>query len=672
MLHRPAILMKSGLTRLAVTSDPGLGRLRMATRVTLTLTLVVVALIAAHAILALPPSAYGIAMSTAIQGALAVREAEADAQVRTRLLCGIAGFGATALAVTLQPVPRLADALFIGLVFGAVYARKYGARWNAIGMFAFMCYFISAYLHPASGDLPALALAIALSGTVSHLVRNHVLPEHPDEDFRRAVEAVGQRIDTLEDAIQDGRRRGWPAEARREAVNRQMGLGDAILSAEGYMPGEALSGEATRGAMGELAVALFDLHLASESVLVAELSEPNETESGAQAAERRTMAGERLKDARRLMEARARAAPREAFLRNAQKPPALPAAPKGALIGDPQLRLAIQVALAAALAMAGGLMVSQTRFFWAILTAFLVFTNTQSRGDTVLRALNRTVGTMIGIVAGIGLATLIDGNVPISIALSALFVFAGFYLLQISYGAMTFFVTLVISLTYGLIGQFSADLLVLRLEETLVGAIAGAFVSFAVLPQRASATAEAAVNGLLDALDDVLRAAAERVETGSGRSLLALSRRLDHRYAALATAARALGPHWNLVRKPGPIRIALLRFMALSYWTRRLAWAFSDRPVAPGVQDEILLSIRALRERVAALPRSGLLAGMRRRSPDLSARPGDSGLSTGSNDPLQAIGVLSHVIASIEGARPDGDAISTDAVSSGKAQRRIS
>ncbi|KQT66204.1 MULTISPECIES: FUSC family protein [unclassified Aureimonas] len=681
MPHRQPTALTFGLTRLAVTSDPGLGKLRMASRVTLTLALVVCALFAAHAVLALPPSAYGIAMITAMQGALAVREADARAQLRTRLLCGLAGFSAAALAVALEPVPRIADALFVALVFAAVYGRKYGARWNAVGMFAFMCYFISVYLHPASNDLPAVALAIALSGTVSHLIRNHVLPEHPDSDFRRAVEAVGQRIDELKDAVEDGRRRGWPVEARREAVNRQMQLGDAILSAEGYMPAEALSGEATRGPMGELAVALFDLHLASESLLVADLAEPGDGESGVEAAEHRTVAGERLDEARRLVEARARAAPREAFLRAAQKPPAMPAAPEGALITDPQLRLAIQVALAAAIAMAGGLLVSQTRFFWAILTAFLVFTNTQSRGDTVFRALNRTLGTMVGIVAGIGLATLVGGDVPVSIGLSILFVFAGFYLLQISYGAMTFFVTLVISLMYGLIGQFSVDLLVLRLEETLVGALAGAFVSFAVLPQRASATAEAAVTALLDALDDMLRAAAERVETGSGRSLLALSRRLDHRYAALATAARALGPHWNLVRKPGPIRIALLRFMALAYWTRRLARAFSDRPIPPESRDDLLAAIAALRDRIAALRRPGLLASMRRRAPDLSRRTRDGALSAASDDPLLALGVLSHVIASIDGATPEAKegksigtpaAISTEEGTHGKGPRRIS
>ncbi len=54
---------------------------------------------------------------------------------------------------------------------------------------------------------------------------------------------------------------------------------------------------------------------------------------------------------------------------------------------------------------------SEQRWFWAVLTAFLVFVNTQSRGDAVLRSLDRAIGTAAGIVVGIGVAMLLQGAV---------------------------------------------------------------------------------------------------------------------------------------------------------------------------------------------------------------------------------------------------------------------
>ena len=66
--------------------------------------------------------------------------------------------------------------------------------------------------------------------------------------------------------------------------------------------------------------------------------------------------------------------------------------------------------IASAIAMVGGVTLSPERWFWAVLTAFLIFSNTQSRGDLTVRALNRTLGTAIGIFIGIGLATLIEGE----------------------------------------------------------------------------------------------------------------------------------------------------------------------------------------------------------------------------------------------------------------------
>ncbi len=64
--------------------------------------------------------------------------------------------------------------------------------------------------------------------------------------------------------------------------------------------------------------------------------------------------------------------------------------------------------------------------------------------------------------------------------------------------------TIALSLLYGFLGSFSPDLLVLRLTETLVGALAGMFVSFFVFPQRTETISRRAVDHFLGELDRLL------------------------------------------------------------------------------------------------------------------------------------------------------------------------
>jgi hypothetical protein len=623
-----------------VASDPGLSRLRMASRVTLTLLAVALALGGLHAALPLPVAAYGIAVITAMQGALVIRDAGSRQRAVTRAWCGLVGLAAVAMAILLQPWPLVSDGFFLVLVFAAVYARKFGPRWNAAGMFGFMCYFMGSYLHPSLSDLPGVAAAIVLSGAIAHGVRNVVLPERRQAEFHRTLTAVGQRVTELRARLRLGRAAGWPEAMRRDAHRRQDQITETILTAEGYLPLVSAGSAAPDTPAADLAMALYDLNLASETALLAELRAGGTSPEALDA--RDATLGRALASVR----AKAAALPAGAL----DERPAAPVAPENAVPGpglmkDPAFRLAIQVALAAGIAMTGGLMLSKTRWFWAILTAFLVFTNTQSRGDATMRALQRAFGTVAGIVVGIALATLLAGHAAVSIGLATVFVFAGFYLLQISYAAMTFFVTLVVSLLYGLLGEFTPELLVLRLEETLVGAAAGAFIAFVVLPRSTSAAVEGAVDAYLGTLDDLLAAVAEKAEGRPSADLIALSRGLDRRYGELATVARPLGSPWQLVRKPGRIRRTLLRFMAIAHWARILARAL---PAGSGTPSPgLATAIAALRAQIAEARAAkssffGTVPADTVRSQRPEPRPAD--FTARPDDPEFALDMLAHIL----------------------------
>src|SRR5258705_4846890 len=83
----------------------------------------------------------------------------------------------------------------------------------------------------------------------------------------------------------------------------------------------------------------------------------------------------------------------------------------------PGRRAAIQVAVATSAATILGELISPNRWYWAVLTAFLVFTGVSTRGEILTRAGHRIVGTIAGVVAGVLLATVVGHNPPVHIVL---------------------------------------------------------------------------------------------------------------------------------------------------------------------------------------------------------------------------------------------------------------
>lgn len=78
------------------------------------------------------------------------------------------------------------------------------------------------------------------------------------------------------------------------------------------------------------------------------------------------------------------------------------------------------------------------------------------------------------------------------------------YLFSISYGGMIFGITVALGQLYALLHTFSDRVLVLRLEETIAGALIGALVGALVLPAGAMRTLRVARRQLLDCLAGLL------------------------------------------------------------------------------------------------------------------------------------------------------------------------
>ena len=235
-------------------------------------------------------------------------------------------------------------------------------------------------------------------------------------------------------------------------------------------------------------------------------------------------------------------------------------------------RQAIQATIGAALAIIGGELLSTQRWYWAVITAFVVFANTTSRGDILIRGARRTAGTLLGILAGMVAAALVSGHGALIVALIVGCICLGVYVAQLSYGLMTFFMTLMLGLLYSLLGTFTAQLLVLRLEETAIGALAGAVAAVLVLPTRTRTLIRDNVVAVLESLRAFLLDATALLRDAEIADLIDASRELDKKLADLDKAAEPMTHVISPYRSQrGELR-HLLTLLGLSgYYVRSLA-----------------------------------------------------------------------------------------------------
>ncbi|OWV90758.1 hypothetical protein ATY78_16885 [Rhizobium sp. R635] len=585
-------------------NDPALSRLRMATRVTLTIVLSFLILLAIKSVIwPLPTAAFGLGIVLSIEGGVAVRDKGNARQLVTRLFGCAVSLAVVGIAAGLEDRRFLSDLVFLLIILLASAGRVFGPRGFAIGMFAFTSYFMGAYFRPSLAELPAVAVGPVVAVLVGHVVRAVLLPDDWRRDLLRSLESVRGRINQILFKLAALAGSGAIGDADRQELRQlEERLKEVVLMAETFIPrppAGVFDGAADPAA--ELAIRLFDAHLAAESAIVLSFQSPPpfglvHAAIEADAAELARYEGmaETVKDEPQgetvralLWLGEARQQLTEAIVKGQASgfsgievfEDTAPPQPIDFSFANPLLRSAFQITLASAIAMSFGLLLSRERWFWAVLASFLVFTNTNSRGDTAMKALSRSLGTVFGIAIGLVLATLISGEQAIAIPVAVVCIFLAFYFLQVSYATMTFFISIVLCLVYGMTGVLTLDLLKLRIGETMIGAAAGTAVAFVVFPARTRGALDAALAHWFQALRDLLGAIGEGKR---GFELIALSQKIDACYRDVTVAARPLGSSWSVVTRPGQIRQTLAIFLSCTYWSRILAKSYD----APAVDDD--------------------------------------------------------------------------------------
>ncbi|MEU8589185.1 FUSC family protein [Streptomyces sp. NPDC048664] len=250
----------------------------------------------------------------------------------------------------------------------------------------------------------------------------------------------------------------------------------------------------------------------------------------------------------------------------------------------PSTRAAVQVAVGSALAIVGGELLSSHRWYWAVLTCWIVFLNTASTGEILVKGYRRLLGTVLGVVAGIALAGLIGHHTWTAFALVLLFIFAMFYTAPLSYTLMSFFVTAMLGLLYTLLNTYSAAVLVLRIEETALGAVCGIVAAALILPVDTDRRTNELLATVLDRLAEVTDAAVDQLSGGPARDLLDKARDLDQALADLRSSVRPLThPITPMRGRRDTARYVVAMLETCAYHARALAATAELLPEHPSI-----------------------------------------------------------------------------------------
>ncbi|ABE33406.1 fusaric acid resistance family protein [Paraburkholderia xenovorans LB400] len=535
-------------------ADPGLVRLHTALRVALACLLTGVASIAWTASRHHPITLAAPGILFAMVAPLFVRDARRPAWFGTLVclyLCACACFAA---ASVLSRFPLAGDAGFLVVMFVGMLCQACGPRALGCAMLGVVCFYLGLYLHPSTTHLVQSLLLSAFGPLMVALVGRVIVPTRAATSLRLAVHTVTLRASRVLHA---------PVAAHLSALN------EAALSLEEQLallnPSDA---ETIRERIAEVEVAAGQYAFAS-----------GHADGGVEA------------NARVLRHAIARLRETAHQGNDARRAAFAPAGGAVALtasqrFADLRSKLcwlpATRATTAALLAMLIGHSLSPERWFWAVITTFVVFLGTRSRADTVYRGAQRLVGTLGGALVSVSLVAPLQDSPVLLVAAMLLCVFGWAYFILNAYAPGVFFITVLVGLVYGELGFAMGPLVELRIEEVLVGCVVSFAVAILMMPLAATRHVETRLASVLGALREVVRL------TGSGAlaaDALPAMRKLDRSWHDLRIALRPLQTQRVVVWNPD-VELATGSLLCCLHWARVL----SDSARRGGLREKTALN----------------------------------------------------------------------------------
>jgi|GEM_PF-5131213 len=410
--------------------------------------------------------------------------------------------------------PWLSGGCFLLIIFAAFEVRRFGPRATGLGTIAYQSFFYALLLKVPPAQALWNPLFVFSGCAIAFLIRFWVVPEHPGRMLRSELRAWRARIAVLLHVLE--------ARASRKRIDAHLAaLNGQSLGLESRIADFAENPDEGRAA--GLRAQVLHTELAAETVAAAARAAPHA--DGLPEALRW-----RLHRAREVLAALPAYHPDLPAMRDERKPQQNPPRPQDTT------RRALQACAAALGALLAGRALAPDHWFWAVFASFVVFTRSATVGQTLSGAWRQVLATMAGVAVGIAVAELVHGNRIVELSLLFVFVAAGYYAFQGMQITYTVLLSAMLAMLYELMGMNSPGLLLLRLEETAVGAASAILAARFVFPAHTRDESGSKSADLLRAAGKLLRAVWLESQPDAWYGAM---RELDRKLQALR---QALGP----------------------------------------------------------------------------------------------------------------------------------
>ncbi|GAB99886.1 hypothetical protein GONAM_11_00650 [Gordonia namibiensis NBRC 108229] len=544
------------LTALLTTHDPGAARLLKAARGASAMAIGALVVLAIRSVVSIPVAAELSAGFLSLWATVgAVKDTTARARIITTVALLVPGFAAALLACLLHPWPAARAVAFVAIAGLAAWTTRYGPRGSALGFFGFFAFFFAVVMGADLHTLPVLCGLVVIAVASALFVRLVLVPDRPGEELRRLLRSVEVCADDLLRVASEpgtGPQRVAAAVTRLSAATSAVAGWQKNYDAEQYTDLDDTT----------LSRRVSMLHLSSEQAAfrVAErradpavaqavsqvrtaLRSPGDAASCALVGPDPTIETLRIAVSA-AADLRSIAVGRRTSTTPATSTGAAPTRKTSTPAKTPRpdtTRFALQVMVACSVALAVGELISASRWYWAVLSAFMVFNGMATRGAILTKAVKRVQGTAVGLVIGVAAVLIIGEHPVVQYVIVVCAVFFAFYLGAISYTWTILFITIVLTNSYDLLGVLNRHVLEWRIEETLCGALVGAAAAFLILSTPTSPVLDTKLRAYFDALVDMASVALRRGENRPGEvdsdAALAAVRVLDGAEAAMLDTA---------------------------------------------------------------------------------------------------------------------------------------
>ncbi len=505
-----------------------------------------------------PPTLAFLGVVIALMGSMVINDPSPRQQMTTMALLPFPASLAFVTSILLGPWPPLRMTGFLITIFAAVWMRRFGPRWLAIGMVMFMAYFSPLFFPIHADAIPWVLGSVFIATILSFIMRFVIFADRTAPQLKRYLKSIDVRAELILRQVtreleimavaRDEDRPKIMANARERIQKQTVLLNELSLLLEQYLETSSIKSKAEllqlqifekelaighylntvrHAALSPLATRATYLDAAEISKILTQviLSQSSVSSHPDPAADRV------IKSFRQPEWTEDAIAQVAADIET--KKPALPAETL-----KPKLhvstRQAIQATLATALASAAGNFVSADRWYWASISAFMVFVGA-SRGESLARAFVRTLGTASGLLLGFVFAYLLSGKAHVEWTLIVACLFFALFGSRMAFGFWTAAVfTTMIALLFDIMGTFSRQILFLRLEETFIGSIIGAAVAGYIFPNSTRAMVKTSLATLMRTAGEILEDWTKTTPSlFSRRTLYRKLRQLDREMKAL-------------------------------------------------------------------------------------------------------------------------------------------